>query len=283
MKRNILMMFALAIPIFCGQWVYSQENLLTVDQIVLSLQTFSLTAELRASANKTIAEEVSKKGVAFTLDKDTERILRQNFANDELILAIKKSIAEKKSPTPQKETSSKKAEAVEKPTNVEGYLARAKVCNKYDYDCQIKNYDKAIELAPKNAIAYELRGTSYSSKSNYNQAIADYTKAIEIDPKFFDAYQSRSSAYFLSGEIEKAVSDDTKSIELRPTNDYAYAHRGDLYAIYLSDYDKAIADYSKAIEINPKAYYHYEDRANVYRRAKKYNLAIADYLKTNES
>lgn len=281
MNRKTFMMLALAVSMFCTQITYSQENGLTMDQIVSNLQAFSRSAEMKASANKSLAKMVTQNGVNFALDKDAERILRQNFANDELILAIRKSISEKKSPTPQKNKTSKKARAIEKPTNAEGYLGRAKICNKYDYDCQINNYNKAIEIDPKNAVVYKLRGDSYSRKHDFDQAIINYTNAIEIDPKFFDAYQSRLSVYESKGEFEKAIGDATRVLEIKPKDARVYHQRGYFYR-YLLNFEKAIADFSKAIEFEPDNVYFYEDRADTYLQADKYDLAIADYLKKFE-
>lgn len=277
---KILMIFGLIISVFFCQLAYSQESQLTMEQIILMLRATSRTATLKAAANKTLAREISKRGVDFALDKEAERILRLNFANNKLILAIKQSIAEKKSPQPKKELSSKKVGAVQEPTNDEEYLVRAKNCNKYDFDCQIKNFNKALELNPQNAVAYKLRGDSYSSKGDDTQAISDYTKAIELDPKFSTAYRNRSTAYLLKREIEKSLLDATKYIELKPDVADGYAHRGDLNGITLSNYEEAIADYSKAIEINPKNYLYYDRRAKFYRYSEKYEPAIADYLKS---
>lgn len=281
MKRKILMMFVLAVSISCVLSAYAQEKRLTMDEIVINLQRFSQTPITKESANKTLAKTVGEKGVDFALDADTERILRQNGANDKLILAIKKSIADKKSPAADKKISAEKTSVAEQPTDAEGYLNRAKMCREYDYDCRIKNYDKAIELDPKNAVAYKLRGNAYSSKNNHDQAISNYTKAIELDPKFFDAYKSRSTAYELKGEFENAIGDDTKALEIKPKDAYTYNNRGNLYR-YLLNFEKAIADFSKAIEIEPDNVEHYEDRANTYFQTDKCDLAIADYLKKIE-
>jgi Flp pilus assembly protein TadD len=51
------------------------------------------------------------------------------------------------------------------------------------------------------------RGNAHKGKGEYEQAIADYSKAIELAPKDADAYNNRGYAYDvaqLEGAIRKA-------------------------------------------------------------------------------
>jgi len=54
-----------------------------------------------------------------------------------------------------------------------------------NYNQAIADYDKVIELDPKDSETYINRGRTYYYLGNYNQAIADYDKVIEFDPKRF--------------------------------------------------------------------------------------------------
>ena len=44
----------------------------------------------------------------------------------------------------------------------------------------IKDYDKAIELNPQDAIAYFNRGIAYGKLGNYQQAIKDFKTAARL-------------------------------------------------------------------------------------------------------
>lgn len=55
----------------------------------------------------------------------------------------------------------------------------------------IAAYNKAIELDPNNALAYNYRGEAYKSNGKYDLALADFNKAIELDPKDQRAYANR--------------------------------------------------------------------------------------------
>jgi len=59
------------------------------------------------------------------------------------------------------------------------------------YDESISGYNKAIEINPQYADAYNNRGVTFSLKGDYDRAIADYNKALEINPQYADAYHNR--------------------------------------------------------------------------------------------
>src|SRR5208283_97365 len=90
----------------------------------------------------------------------------------------------------------------------------------------INDYNKAIELNPKDADAYYNRGNAYKVLRNFKQAISDYNKAIELDPKDADAYRNRGIAYKVLGNFEQAINDYSKAIELDPKDADAYYNRG---------------------------------------------------------
>ena len=115
----------------------------------------------------------------------------------------------------------------------------------------IADYDKAIELDPKFAAAYNGRGNAWYVKQEYDKAIADYDKAIELDPKLAAAYNDRGNAWYAKQEYDKAIADYDKAIELDPKHAAAYTNRG-LAWYDKQEYDKAIADYGEAIRPRPQ-------------------------------
>lgn len=89
---------------------------------------------------------------------------------------------------------------------------------------------------------YDL-GIRYLSEGNYEEAIIAFTAAIEIDPKQALAYVGRGDAYVTSGETKEnlaaAQADYEKAIELDETNAEAYLGLADVY-IRQGNYDKAL-------------------------------------------
>jgi tetratricopeptide (TPR) repeat protein len=111
-------------------------------------------------------------------------------------------------------------------------------------DEAIAEYDKAIELNPKLAMAYVNRGFAYDGKGLYDQAISDYTKAIELNPGFAGTYFNRGRAYLSKGQYDRAISDYSKAVELNPNFAWAYLNRGLAY-YYKGEHDKAWEDVHK--------------------------------------
>lgn len=69
------------------------------------------------------------------------------------------------------------------------------------------------------AEAHLKRGATYAFLSDdYDKAIVEYNKAIDIDPKFAAAYHMRGMTHALKQDYDKAISDLNKAIELDPNN-----------------------------------------------------------------
>jgi tetratricopeptide (TPR) repeat protein len=152
---------------------------------------------------------------------------------------------------------------------------------KRDYDDAIADYDQAIGLDPKYALAFNNRGQTYAAKSNYDRAIADYSQAIRIDalPKsgtYINVYDNRGQAYAAKGDYEHAIADYSEAIRIDPKYALAYNNRGIVYAAR-GDFDRAIADYSQAIHIDPKNALMLNNRGQAYATKGDYERAIADY------
>lgn len=96
--------------------------------------------------------------------------------------------------------------------------------------------------APTWQEQYDL-GVRYLSEGNYQEAIIAFTAAIEIDPKQALAYVGRGDAYVLSGETDEnltaAKADYEQAVELDETSVEAYLGLADVY-IRQGDYEKAL-------------------------------------------
>ena len=111
-----------------------------------------------------------------------------------------------------------------------------------------RNYNKEIGII--NATEFIYSGTSKHNHQDYMGAIIDFNRAMQIDPNYAEAYNCRGIARTGLGEYWAAITDFTKAIEINPRYAWAYNNRG-VTKSHLNDNRGAIADYAKAIEIDP--------------------------------
>ena len=78
--------------------------------------------------------------------------------------------------------------------------------------------------------------------------MADYNKAIELNPRYALALDNRASLLMDSGELESALSDETRAIAARPEFHTYYFNRARIYR-KLKRYDEALKDFKRAEEL----------------------------------
>ena len=86
--------------------------------------------------------------------------------------------------------------------------------NLREYRGAIQDFNKAIEIAPNYADAYNSRGNAKNQLQDYRGAIQDFNKAIELNPKYAVAYFSRGIAKILSGQKNNGCLDLSKAGKL---------------------------------------------------------------------
>jgi tetratricopeptide (TPR) repeat protein len=91
-------------------------------------------------------------------------------------------------------------------------------------------YDKAIELNPDNASAYNNRGLAYDHLDKNDLAIADYKKAIELNPKYGDAFNNLGKTFSKLEDYKRAILYYDRAIELNRKDADAYYNRGNAFS-----------------------------------------------------
>ena len=119
----------------------------------------------------------------------------------------------------------------------------------FDYNANIKDYNKVIEIDSKYEDAYYYRGKAKLELKDYEGAIEDFSKVIEIDQNYKWAYQERGNAKIGLKDYHGALKDLNIIIELDPDNTYYYFNRANTL-VELEDYQGALKDYDKAIELD---------------------------------
>jgi tetratricopeptide (TPR) repeat protein len=149
-----------------------------------------------------------------------------------------------------------------------------------NYSQAAANYDKAIQLNPQYAEAYNNRGNlRYQNLNNFKGALADYDKAIAIRPNSTLTYVNRGGLKADKfNDIKGAIADFDKSIALDNQDYLVYNNRGYLKDAKLNDLPGALLDYDRAVALNPRNVLAYNNRGNLnYHKLAKKEAAVADY------
>ncbi|QSP96568.1 M48 family metalloprotease [Marinobacter salinisoli] len=113
-------------------------------------------------------------------------------------------------------------------------------------DEALKEINKAIKLAPDEALFYSLRGQIYKEQEKTEQAGADFDKAVSLYPEMF-LYRLYNGLNALEmNNLDQARENLTRANEVVPTS-IGYLRLGDV-AAKQSRRDEAMAYYRKAAE-----------------------------------
>lgn len=85
------------------------------------------------------------------------------------------------------------------------YFSAIDFGNKDDFDNKIESLNKAIEISPDFALAYNDRGIAFAKQNHYDQAITDYDNAIKFFPDFSEAYMNKALACDKLNRPKKAL------------------------------------------------------------------------------
>lgn len=114
--------------------------------------------------------------------------------------------------------------------------------------------DKAIELDPGFAFAWNRRGVVHELSGELDQALADQDKAIELAPDVAQSWSDRGDVKSRRADHAGARADFTKALELlgeHPARWSLLFNRGNA-CFHLDDFDAAIADYDAVLELRPE-------------------------------
>ena len=128
----------------------------------------------------------------------------------------------------------------------------------------LQDYNKAIELNPNFAMAYNNRGNLRKDMNDKEGALQDYNKAIELNPNDADVYNNRADFYLKMNDLDKALADVNHSIDLGGGY-VSFITKGEIY-IAMEKYSDAIELFTQALSYNEKGKESFEYRAKCYRK-----------------
>lgn len=97
-----------------------------------------------------------------------------------------------------------------------------------DLEEAIGSFNKAIEIDPDNAFAWEFKAIALRSLGRYEEAIECYDKSIEFDPLDYSAIFSRSVLLERLGKQEEALDYYSLATKIDSTNTLAWEAKANL-------------------------------------------------------
>jgi tetratricopeptide (TPR) repeat protein len=146
---------------------------------------------------------------------------------------------------------------------------------------QLELYQKLVADYPKDERARFLLGTAYFGRQEYEKAIGEFDKATEIAPDFAPAYNIVGYAYRSVGSYGEAEKAFKKYIQLIPNDPNPYDSYAELL-MKMGRFDESIAQYRKALEVNPQFSPSYTGIATNLMFQGKYDASRAEAKKLSE-
>lgn len=94
------------------------------------------------------------------------------------------------------------------------------------------------------------RGTQALDRREYDHAIRHFDRALDVDPEFAEAYNQRAIALYMQERYEESSRDCRRTIELMPSHFGAWAGLGHCHT-HMGHLAEAKAAYEAALGINP--------------------------------
>lgn len=167
------------------------------------------------------------------------------------------------------------------PKDVDALVKRGRLYNAEKlYRYAISDFNKALQLDPKSAMAYMGKSTAEIGLKDYDAALKDANKGIKLSPGVHQGYLARGILHREQKKYDEALDDLKKSIELNTAknakhNSLAYANLAAVQCA-LKQYEEAIDSANRAIKLNSKAPYPYLSRSTAYLGLNNNKKAIAD-------
>jgi superkiller protein 3 len=115
----------------------------------------------------------------------------------------------------------------------------------------IRRYQKAIDIDPNDAEAYNNMGRSSHDLKNYHEAIRYCQKAIEINSKFAAAYYHMGYTYQVLKNYHEALRCYKKTVNFNPYSIIVYYNETGNECYDLKNYKAAIHYYKKVMDNVP--------------------------------
>jgi tetratricopeptide (TPR) repeat protein/TolB-like protein len=136
-------------------------------------------------------------------------------------------------------------------------------------------YLTAIELAPDSYLPYHSLGVFYYGRGQAREAIEQFRKGIDRAPERTEGYKNLAAAFSDLGEYEKAESALVQSLNIRETA----STRNSLGVVraYQGRDQEALEQYRRAVDLDAGNYVHWLNRGDAARRLGLHEESMGAY------
>ncbi|MEM9824998.1 MAG: tetratricopeptide repeat-containing glycosyltransferase family protein [Planctomycetota bacterium] len=112
-------------------------------------------------------------------------------------------------------------------------------------------YREVIRLAPGRADAHVFLGIAQFDKRDFAGSVASYDRALQIDPDQAIAWNNRGNSLRMLGQVDDAETCFARALQLRPQYLSALKNRGTLW-IWAGEIERGLESYQRALELAPE-------------------------------
>lgn len=161
----------------------------------------------------------------------------------------------------------------------EGHIALGMVkLEAGDLPAAEKEFQRAIQLDPKNPVPHRYLGAVYSKEGKKSEASAEFQRALALDPKDWRTYMEIGLEAYNGGRYKDAAANWERVIQIQPDDVRALVNLGAVYHALGRD-DDASSALQRALEIKPNGDV-YNNLGTIRYYQGKYDLAAAAFEKT---
>ncbi len=114
---------------------------------------------------------------------------------------------------------------------------------------EIGHFASKIRIHRNSSESHYLLGCYYQQKGRHNEAIREFDKAIDVDPGSARAYNGKGVSCDKLRDFERAVRSYDMALKIDPSIDYIHNNLGYSYLLQ-GNYDAAIASFKKALALD---------------------------------
>jgi adenylate cyclase len=141
------------------------------------------------------------------------------------------------------------------PNLAEAHLAMATVLfSMLDPHGSLKELDRAVELNPKVALAYDQYGWTFGEMGRHDESIASEKKALELDPLNSLFNTDLAFFYYWARHYDDAIAQSRKTLEMDPNSAMAHHSLG-WSLVWKGNLAEAKAEFQKAMTLEGLPWY----------------------------